>query len=214
MVAFTGESGRLVTGVVVLLAAACSQSPPVENTGGLTPAVQMPASPELLELGKRTYDRKCLPCHGEAGDGQGEAAYLLYPKPRNLVDARYRLVSTWDSIPSDEDLFGTISRGMPGSAMPSWAHLPEETRWGLVHYIKSFSRFPFDIGPDHQPESETDLPTGHIEIPPSHLIPRKPGPVLTSFFLRSVPAATVRRAKATAKKSRRTRRAFPPTPAT
>jgi len=163
---FTGKSGKLVAGVVVLLAVACSQSPQVENTGRLTPTVQMPASPELLELGKRTYEKKCLPCHGETGDGQGEAAYLLYPKPRNFIDARYRLVSTWDNIPTDEDLFRTISRGMPGSAMPSWAHLPEETRWGLAHYIKSFSRFPFDIGPDHQPESAEDLPTGYIKVPP------------------------------------------------
>jgi hypothetical protein len=41
------------------------------------------------------------------------------------VKARYRLVSTWEGVPTDEDLYRTISRGMPGSAMPSWAHLPE-----------------------------------------------------------------------------------------
>ncbi len=149
MVSFTEQVVRVVMGLGfwVLLATACSQSPSVEeSTGNLTPTVQMPASQELFELGKQTYEKKCLPCHGEAGDGQGEAAYLLYPKPRNFVDARYRLVSTWDNIPTDQDLFRTLSRGMPGSAMPSWAHLPEETRWGLVHYIKSFSRFPFDIG--------------------------------------------------------------------
>ena len=95
----------------------------------------------------------------------GEAAYLLFPKPRNFVDARYRLVSTWDWIPTDEDLFRTLSRGMSGSAMPSGAHLPEETRWGLVHYIKTFSRFPFDMGPDHQPENESDQPTGRVKVP-------------------------------------------------
>ena len=166
MVLFKRNSTRLVVAVLVFLGMACSQSPPEESSGVLTPTVQMPASAELLELGKQTYTKKCLPCHGEAGDGLGEAAYLLYPKPRSFVDARYRLVSTWDGIPSDTDLFRTISRGMPGSAMPSWAHLPEETRWGLTHYIKSFSRFPFEIGPDHQPESAGDLPTGHIQIPP------------------------------------------------
>jgi mono/diheme cytochrome c family protein len=169
MIWFTGQVIRSVMGLffLVLLATACSQSPSVEeSTGNLTSTVQMPASPELLELGKQTYEKKCLPCHGEQGEGQGEAAYLLYPKPRNFVDARYRLISTWDNIPTDEDLFRTISRGMPGSAMPSWAHLPEETRWGLAHYIKSFSRFPFDIGPDHQPKSAEDLPTGYIKPPP------------------------------------------------
>ncbi|MDA2926966.1 ethylbenzene dehydrogenase-related protein [Acidobacteria bacterium AH-259-G07] len=167
MVVFRGPVATLVAGGLAFLAMACSQSPPAgESTGRLTPTTQMAASPRLLELGKNTYEKKCLPCHGEKGDGQAEAAYLLYPKPRNFVDARYRLVSTWDYVPTDEDLFETLSRGMPGSAMPSWAHLPEETRWGLVHYVKSFARNPFEIGPDHQPESETDIPTGHVKVPP------------------------------------------------
>ena len=217
MIWFTGQVIRSVMGLffLVLLATACSQSPSVEeSTGNLTSTVQMPASPELLELGKQTYEKKCLPCHGETGDGQGEAAYLLYPKPRNFVDARYRLVSTWDSIPTDEDLFRTISRGMPGSAMPSWAHLPEETRWGLAHYIKSFSRFPFDIGPDHQPESAEDFPTGYIEVPPSPLTPPKHRFVLTNSFSRFAPGATGIQVKATVRKNRKTRRAFPPAPAT
>ena len=104
----------------------------------------MAASRPLVELGRVTYEKKCLACHGPLGDGEGEAAYLLYPRPRDFTTGRFRLISTWDGIPVDEDLFRTISRGMPGSAMPSWAHLPEETRWGLVHYVKSFSKRPFD----------------------------------------------------------------------
>ncbi|OFW00037.1 MAG: hypothetical protein A3F68_08065 [Acidobacteria bacterium RIFCSPLOWO2_12_FULL_54_10] len=126
----------------------------------------MASSPNLLELGKTTFERNCAPCHGLNGDGQGPAAYLLYPKPRNFQAARFRLVSTWDFVPTDEDLFLTISRGMPGSAMPSWAHLTEETRWGLVHYIKAFSKNPLISGPDHQPQSPTDMPTGRVQVPP------------------------------------------------
>ena len=76
-------------------------------------------SPKLLELGKATFEKKCIACHGTEGRGDGEAAYLLYPKPRDFVAARYRLVSTWEGIPTDNDLYSTIWRGMPGSAMPS-----------------------------------------------------------------------------------------------
>ncbi len=90
---------------------------------------------------------------------------MLYPKPRNFVAAKYRLVSTWDYAPTDEDLFRTISRGMPGSAMPSWAHFPEETRWALVHYLKSFARNPITIGKDHQPLKPGDSPSGRIKVP-------------------------------------------------
>src|SRR3990167_7631832 len=140
--------------LVSFLWSGCSRSSPEsQSTGNLTPKTVMLASPKLLELGKTTFERNCAPCHGLQGDGQGPAAYLLYPKPRNFVAARYRLVSTWDFAPADEDIFRTISRGMPGSAMPSWAHLTEETRWALAHYLKAFAKNPFEIRSDHQPQN-------------------------------------------------------------
>ncbi len=123
-------------------------------------------SPRLLELGRTTYEKKCAACHGKEGLGDGEAAYLLYPKPRDFVAARYRLVSTWDGIPTDDDLYNTIGRGMPGSAMPSWAHLSEDTRWGLVHYIKTLAEYPFVVGPAAEPMAAGGTGTGIIAAPP------------------------------------------------
>ncbi|MBI4442692.1 MAG: c-type cytochrome [Acidobacteria bacterium] len=136
-----------------------------QTTGNLVPTTHLESSDSLLQLGKQTYDRNCAPCHGVNGDSQGPAAYLLYPRPRDFTASRYRLVSTWDFAPTDEDLFRTISRGMPGSAMPSWSHLTEEMRWGLVYYIKSFTKRPIEIGPDHQPAGPTDSPSGRVEVP-------------------------------------------------
>ena len=46
-------------------------------------------SPKLLALGKQIYTQQCAACHGTTGQGDGEAAYLLFPKPRDLVAARY-----------------------------------------------------------------------------------------------------------------------------
>jgi len=63
-----------------------------------------PASPKLLALGKQVYTKQCAACHGVQGRGDGEAAYLLYPKPRDFVAANYRLVSTWERVPTDQDL--------------------------------------------------------------------------------------------------------------
>jgi mono/diheme cytochrome c family protein len=97
----------------------------------LVPSTTLPVSPDLVALGRNTYQKECLACHGQDGNGEGEAAYLLYPRPRDFTSGEFRLVSTWDDVPTGEDLFRTISRGMPGSAMPSWSHLPERTRWGL-----------------------------------------------------------------------------------
>ncbi len=123
----------------MVLAAGCGD-------GGLpapvAPAAQLAgarAAQDVAARGKAIYDVHCASCHGLQGDGAGPAAYLLNPKPRDFTRANYRLVSTADGMPTDEDLFRTITRGMPGSSMPSWAHLPESDRRALVAYIKSFN---------------------------------------------------------------------------
>jgi len=131
-------------------------------TGNWEPTTRVASSPELLQLGKSVYEKQCSACHGVDGKGNGAAAYLLYPKPRDFAAARYRLVSTWDGVPTDDDLFGTVSRGMPGSAMPSWAHLPERTRWGLVHYVKSLAAEPLVVLKPTPEEPEL----GVIDVPP------------------------------------------------
>lgn len=125
-----------------------------------------PSSPKLVALGKRVYNQQCAACHGAKGQGDGEAAYLLYPKPRDFVAARYRQVSTWEGVPTDQDLFSTITRGMPGSAMPSWGHLPAEQRWGLVYYIKSFSEKPLLVKPQKKPLPDGTGGEGIILVPP------------------------------------------------
>jgi cytochrome c oxidase cbb3-type subunit 2 len=150
---------------IVLLADASRVEAQAVQTGpipiSLRPTKILPVSDLLLANGQKTYLKECAPCHGVDGRGQGEAAYLLYPKPRDFVAAQYRLVSTWERVPTDVDMYTTISRGIPGSAMPSWAHLPEETRWGLVHYIKSFAENP--IKPN---TAESESGTGVIKVPP------------------------------------------------
>lgn len=127
---------------------------------------QPPISPELLSQGQKIYQQQCAACHGAEGGGDGEAAYLLYPKPRNLVNARYRLVSTWEGVPTDLDLFNTITRGMPGSAMPSWGHLPAKERWALVYYIKSLAAKPIEVKPPRSPQPDGGAGEGVIQVPP------------------------------------------------
>ncbi|MFQ5850131.1 MAG: c-type cytochrome [Candidatus Binatia bacterium] len=124
-----------------------------------------PPSPQLLALGKHVYNKKCTACHGVNGRGDGEAAYLLYPKPRDFVAARYRLVSTWERVPTNQDLFSTITRGMPGSAMPSWGHLPEKQRWALVYYLRSLAEKPITVKPQKEPAPDGSGGEGIIKVP-------------------------------------------------
>jgi mono/diheme cytochrome c family protein len=144
---------------VLALSLAWSGTPPGSVAPPDAGAAPPPATPELLALGKETFDRQCAACHGATGRGDGEAAYLLYPKPRDFTTGRYALVSTWERVPTDRDLYDTIGRGMPGSAMPSWAHLPERTRWGLAHYVKSLAAEPAT------PPAEGGTPSGVIAVP-------------------------------------------------
>jgi len=89
-----------------------------------------------LQRGAEIFARQCADCHGAAGRGDGPVAYLLDPKPRNFAAGTFRVVSTTNGVPSDDDLLGTLRRGMPGSAMPPWGHLPESDLRALVAEIR------------------------------------------------------------------------------
>ena len=99
--------------------------------------------PALEARGKTLYAKHCSTCHGTTGRGDGRAAYLLFPKPRDFGRGGYRLVSTANSQPSDADLYRTVSRGMPGSAMPPWEHLTPDDRWALVSEVRRLTRAGF-----------------------------------------------------------------------
>lgn len=102
----------------------------------------IPSSPELLALGRKTYETRCSACHGQSGTGDGAAAPYLLTKPRDFSKAQFKLRSTMD-FPTDEDLFRTITVGFPAYAMPEFGYLGEEERWGLVYYIKHLGRDAF-----------------------------------------------------------------------
>src|SRR5262249_4042760 len=84
----------------------------------------MPAEESQLATGRKLYANYCTACHGEKGDGNGPAAKFLSPKPRNFGEGKFRLVSTVNRRPTDQDLLRVLERGMPGSAMFPFAHLP------------------------------------------------------------------------------------------
>jgi len=93
-----------------------------------------------LKAGRAAYLQSCARCHGPQGHGDGLDAKRFYPRPRDLSMGVYKFRSTASGTPpTDEDLFQTITRGLPGSNMPDWQHLDEATRWQLVAYLKSLS---------------------------------------------------------------------------
>ena len=104
---------------------------------------------EVLAQGRTLYEKKCAVCHGTDGRGDGSAAYLLYPKPRDFTSGAFKIRAT-TTLPTDDDLFRTITNGIQGTSMPSWASLTDQERWALVAYVKSLSPV-FKTQPAGQP---------------------------------------------------------------
>jgi mono/diheme cytochrome c family protein len=129
-------TGLLLGAVVVLVLGIIWFYPRGEPGAGPQPLA--PATP--LETGKQLYASHCAQCHGDTGDGNGLAARFLFPKPRNFRLGQFRLVTTTNRVPSDDDLLNIITRGMPGSAMFPFGHLSDAERRGLVAYVRQLTR--------------------------------------------------------------------------
>ena len=92
-----------------------------------------------LARGRALYERHCSVCHGPEGRGDGPAAFVLDPAPRNFAEGRFRLVSTQNGVPTQGDLIASIRGGMPGSAMPPWEWLAEEDLWNVAAWVHQLS---------------------------------------------------------------------------
>ena len=127
---------------------ACSPGRKAEPASSLVPpfldtpvAAHPAAGPDTLALGKKIYDVNCAHCHGESGAGNGFGAPHLSPAPRDFTTAQFKFRTTaTGALPTDEDLFRVVSRGLNGTGMPPWQYLlTDEERWAVVDYIKTFS---------------------------------------------------------------------------
>jgi mono/diheme cytochrome c family protein len=128
----------------------------------------IPAKPEFtattVSTGKAVYEANCAGCHGDTGAGDGTCAAFLLPHPRDFTTATFRFKTTpGGELPTEEDLFRTISVGLHGTGMPPWRFLlSDEDRWALVSYIKTFAPAfettgagsPVDLGAEPQATAE------------------------------------------------------------
>lgn len=90
--------------------------------------------------GEAQYKRNCVGCHGPQGDGRGDNAQWIEPKPRDFTEGLFKCRSTpTGTLPTDDDLEQSITRGFVTTNMPSWRPLTEQTRRNLVAYVKTFS---------------------------------------------------------------------------
>jgi mono/diheme cytochrome c family protein len=94
----------------------------------------------LVRHGRFVFEKNCVPCHGARGDGTGELGTNSIPRPRDFTTGVFKFRSTPSgALPVDDDLAATIRRGLTGTAMPSFAALPERDIRAAVAYLKTFS---------------------------------------------------------------------------
>ena len=89
-------------------------------------------SPDLIDAGKAAYKQTCLACHGANGDGKGPVAFAIKPPPRNFRKDPFKAGDTVEQI------FATITNGLPDTKMAGYPQLPERDRWGLAYVVLAF----------------------------------------------------------------------------
>ncbi len=131
-------SAALYLAVAALASSALAAEKPSEPSPEVTP--------EFVARGQVTYIQRCSFCHGLLGDGEGPAAEFLDPRPRDFTLGTFKFRTTQSGeLPTDEDLFRTISRGLSGTGMQAFDDgvikngLSEEERWAVIAYIKTFA---------------------------------------------------------------------------
>lgn len=113
--------------------------------GALLAAYPVPQSPKKLpdlQRGAKLYQEQCASCHGNEGRGDGPLATTLDPAPIAFTDrerARERSLFS---------LHQSITRGVEGTSMASFAALSEDDRWALAFYISTlaFSKEELQVG--------------------------------------------------------------------
>jgi mono/diheme cytochrome c family protein len=106
--------------------------PPAEKTGAASKVVNEQALAKDVSLagkGKALFETNCASCHGPKGNGDGPRAASINPKPRNYHTEQFKFGNDIVSI------HNTLMRGSPGTSMPSFALLPLEDTWAIVHYV-------------------------------------------------------------------------------
>lgn len=109
----------------------------------LKPKYLSPADETHPELsrGQAVYQLRCVQCHGVSGDGNGESAKFMYPRPRDYRKGIFKFTSTpYGYRPLREDLLKTIRQGIRGTSMPGFNLLPDQDQQAVVDYVIALTR--------------------------------------------------------------------------
>jgi len=100
-----------------------AQHPERDMTDAVESASSYVGNSEAIQAGQQSYQLVCSGCHGMTGEG-GRGPNLLSAKGVNKA--------------TDDELFGLIKNGIPGSDMPP-SPLEETKVWHITAYVRSLT---------------------------------------------------------------------------
>jgi ubiquinol-cytochrome c reductase cytochrome c subunit len=77
---------------------------------------------DAIAAGSKVFEDHCAKCHGEDAMGRRKKPSLRSSRVQNAKDG---------------ELFWLLKNGNLKRGMPTWAALPEPTRWQIIAYVKS-----------------------------------------------------------------------------
>jgi mono/diheme cytochrome c family protein len=101
------------------------------------------ASKDAVAKGKELYKTNCASCHGDNGTGDGAAAAMLNPKPRNFT-----VLNRWKNGSKVSQMYKTLDAGISGSAMTSFNFLSPADRFTIIHYVRTLASGQVDDSPE------------------------------------------------------------------
>ena len=142
-------AGRIASAVLLsflFVLASLADNKPFHDAPASARAQKNPyeGQPDAVSAGKALYTKNCLACHGKTLQGTGNVP--------SLVDGKLNGVAAGE-------IFWFVTKGDKDNGMPSWAFLPEETRWQIISYVEAAASG--KAGASAAPAAEVD--TGAIK---------------------------------------------------
>lgn len=90
----------------------------------------LPLTDSIIQIGKFYYEKMCIVCHGESGQGNGSVVEVGgFPPPPSFLNPNLM------NLPEGK-MFHSITYGK--NLMPSYSYqVPPYARWAIIHYIKN-----------------------------------------------------------------------------
>ena len=90
-------------------------------------------TPEIILIGKRSYQKACIYCHGGRGDGEGSMKSVMNVLPPSLLTEKARRYP-------DAQLYHIIHEGQGLMGAYRLQVGNQRERWALVNYIRNLQK--------------------------------------------------------------------------